>query len=119
MMDRHPGRAARGVEEGIEEGPVRYGIRSVGHAFRLAVRTRHRAGIEMIADDHDRRFHFSARHHRVEGESRPMTLTEAQPADARGQSLKSDPLAGEIEPAMKMCIVGEKLLHLAIGLADV
>ena len=55
VMDRHPGGAGRCVEQRVQDRPVGDRVAAIAHAFRLAVRRRHRSGIEMIAADHDRR----------------------------------------------------------------
>ena len=48
-----------------------------------------------------------------------MALAKTEPADARGQSLERDALAGKIQPAGKRAVTGKELAHLAIGLRDV
>ena len=48
-----------------------------------------------------------------------MPVAEAQPADARRQSLERDALAGHVEPAVQVRVVGEELAHLPVGPADV
>ena len=48
-----------------------------------------------------------------------MPLAQAQPADARRQALERDALARHVEPAVQMRVVGEELLHLAVGRVDV
>ena len=58
-------------------------------------------------------------HHLVEREAREMALAQAQPADARGQPLERDALAGHVEPAVQVRVVREQRLHLAVGRADV
>jgi hypothetical protein len=42
----------------------------------------------------DRGFELAFRHHLVEGQAQPVTVAEADPADARGQALELD-AAGE------------------------
>ena len=80
---------------------------------------RDRAGIEMIAADHDRRLQFAARDHLVEREAEPVALAEADPADARRQALEVDALARHVEPVVQMRVVGQQFLHLGVGLVDV
>ena len=119
MMERHPRRAAGGVEERIEERPVGHGVGAVGHRFGFAIRRRDAAGVQMIAADDDRRLELARPYHLVEREAGEMALAQPQPADARGQALERDALARHPEPAMQMRIGGKELLHLAIGLVDV
>ena len=45
-------------------------------------------------------------HHLVEGEPEPMTIAQAHPADARGQSLELDALARHVEPVMQRASFG-------------
>ena len=56
MMKRNPTRAARRVQQRIENRPVSNCIRAVFHCFGLAKWRSDRAGVEMIAADRDRRF---------------------------------------------------------------
>src|SRR5262249_58500333 len=65
----HPPGPARGIDERIEHRPVGDGIRAVPHAFGLAVGRGYRAGVEVVAADHDRRLEFAAPHHLVEAQS--------------------------------------------------
>src|SRR5207248_8068173 len=92
MVERDPGGAARAVQERIEQRPVGNRIRAVAHRLGLAVRARHRAGIEMVAPDDERRLELAACHHLVECQSGPMSLAEPEPADARRQSLETNAL---------------------------
>src|SRR5215467_7668032 len=73
----------------------------------------------MIAADHDRRLELAPRDHFVERETGAVPLAQAQPADPRRQTLKSDPLGCEIEPSMQPCVVGKELLYLAISSMNV
>src|SRR5437879_9706709 len=99
VVDRDPGRAARAVEQRVEEGPVGHGIRAVLHRLGLAVGAGHRARIEVVSADDDRRLQLPVSHHLVEGEARAMALAEPEPADSRGQALETDLFPGEVEPA--------------------
>jgi hypothetical protein len=88
VVERNPRRAARAVEERVEQCPVRYRIGAVAHRLGLAVGARHRSGVEVISPDDDRRFELSRAHHLVEREPGAMPLAEPQPADARRQALE-------------------------------
>ena len=54
VVDAHPGRPGGGVDQGVEERPVRDRIRPVAHRLRLAVRRGDGAGVEVVAPDDDR-----------------------------------------------------------------
>src|SRR5580658_3488546 len=73
----------------------------------------------MIAADHDGRFELACADHFVEGEAGTIALAQSQPANARGQSLKRDPLPSHIEPAVNFAILREQLLDLRVGFVDV
>ena len=53
MVDAHPSRSGRSVQQGVEDRPVGDGVRPIAHPLRLAVRAGDRAGIEMVAPDDD------------------------------------------------------------------
>ena len=61
VMERHPGRALAQFKQRIEQRPVGNRVRAVAHRFGLAVGAGDRAGIEMIAADHDGRLQLAAR----------------------------------------------------------
>src|SRR5260221_11325312 len=93
VMHRHPGGAARRVQERIQNGPVRDGIAAVAHALGFTVRRRHRAGFEMVAADHDWRLEAAFAHELVEAEPETRALAVAKPEDPRRQPLERDALA--------------------------
>src|SRR5262245_14411653 len=72
----------------------------------------------MIAADDDRP-DLAFRHHLVEREAEAMPLAQANPANARRQTLERDALLRHVEPAMQMRVVRDELLHLRVGLGDV
>ncbi|EAR52350.1 hypothetical protein OG2516_07732 [Oceanicola granulosus HTCC2516] len=117
-MQAHPGRAARGVEERVQQRPVRYRVGAVLHRLGLAVGRGDGAGIEVVAADHHRRRQLAVAHHLVKGEAEPVALAEPDPADSRRQPLEGDPLARHVEPGVQVRIV-DQLLHLGVGLVDV
>ena len=119
VVDRHPGRSRRGVEQGVEERPVGDGVGPVAHPLRLAVRRCHRAGVEVIPADDDRRLEVAARHHLVEPEAETVALPVAEPADAGGQALELDLLAGHPDPARQRLVVRELVEHGPVGGRDV
>ena len=70
VMQRHPRRAAGGVEQRVQQRPVGDRIGAVQHRFGLAIGRRDAAGVEMVAADDDRRLQLAACHHLVEREAR-------------------------------------------------
>ena len=48
-----------------------------------------------------------------------MALSEAEPANARGQALEGDALARHLEPAVQVLVVWEERLHFRVGPVDV
>ena len=95
---RHPGGAARAIQQRVEQRPVGDRVRAVFHRFGFAVGRGDGAGIQMIAADDDRRFQFAARHHLVEREADAIAVAQSDPADARRQALEADALARHVEP---------------------
>ena len=115
-----PGRAAGGVEQRVEQRPVatprrcrRASLRSRGWAMATEPESRWSRPITIGA------FSSPAAHHLVEGQAGAVALAQAEPADARRQALERDALARHVEPAVQVRVVGEQLLHLGVGLADV
>src|SRR5665213_3637101 len=52
LMQADPTGAACGIYEGVEYGPVGYGIAAVCHGFRFPVGAGHGTGIEVVPADH-------------------------------------------------------------------
>ena len=73
----------------------------------------------MVAADDDRRFDSACAHELVEAQSGSRALAVANPADARGQPLEVDPLAGRLDPAHQGVVIRELLDHRAVGYGDV
>src|SRR5689334_15722093 len=93
MMKRNPARAARRVQQRVQDGPIGDCIRSVFHRFSFAKWRRYGSGVEMIAADCDRRFEIAALHEIVDGFAHLGTLAVTEPADARRQSLEVNAIA--------------------------
>ena len=119
VVEAHPGGAAGGVEQGVEQWPVRHGVGAVPHGFGFSIGAGHRARVEVIAADHDGRLQLAGLDHLVECQSGTVALAQAHPADARGQALERDPAARQVEPAMQVLVVRKQRLHLAVCLVDV
>src|SRR5207247_9463293 len=54
VVDRDPARAAGRVQQAVEQGPVADGVGAVEHRLGLALGRGDRAGVEVVAPDHDR-----------------------------------------------------------------
>ena len=119
VVHRHPGRAGRGVQQGVQQRPVGDRVAAVAHAFGLAVGRRHRAGVEVIAADDDRRRDTTLAHQLVEPQPEARALAVAEPEDARRQSLERDALLRQPDPAAQRRVVGEHLERGLVGGGDV
>ena len=119
VVQRYPSGAAGGVQQGIEQRPVGNGVRAVLHRFGFAVGAGHRAGIQVIAANHNRGGYFAGTHHFVKRQTELGAQTQAHPADARGQTLEADAFARHVEPAVQGGIVGNQFFHFGIGFVDV
>ena len=82
VVNRHPRRAARGVQQRVQQRPVGDGVAAVLHRFGLAEGRGDRAAVEMVAAHHDRRLELAALHQIVERQAELRALAVAQPADA-------------------------------------
>ena len=119
MVQRHPGRAAGGVEQSIEQRPVGHGVGAVLHRLGLAVGAGHRAAVQVVAADYDGRAQLTRAHHFVEGQAELGAQTQADPADTRRQALEADALAGHVQPAVQVGVIRDQFLDLGVGLVDV
>src|SRR5271166_1189430 len=119
VVDGDPGRAAGGVEQGVEQGPVGDGVAAIFHGFGFSVWRSDRAAVEMVATHDDGRLELASLDHVVHGEAEFGALAVAEPADARGESLKLDALAGEVDPAAEDAVVREHLQDQIVGGVDV
>ena len=91
VVEADPGRARGRVDQGVEDRPVGDGVGAVAHGLGLAVRAGHRAGVEVIAADDDRRRHLARRDELVEAKPGLRAIAVAEPADARGEALDRRP----------------------------
>ena len=119
VMNGNPRCPARGVQQGVQERPVRDRVGAVAHRLGFAVRARDRSTVEVIAADDHGGFQFSRADHLVEREAEPVALPQPHPADARRQSLKLDVLPSRIQPVVEMRIVGDEFLDPGVGAVDV
>src|SRR5690606_9865370 len=92
---------------------------TVPHRLRLAEGARYRAGVEVVAADHDGRLQLAPAHHVVEEQSRPVALAVAEPADARRQPLEREALHALGEPAAQALVLGEELEERPVRPPDV
>src|SRR6478736_6575311 len=87
VVDGHPGRAGRGVDQRVEQRPVGDRVGPVEHRLGLPVRRGDRAAVEVVPADHDRGLELAGRHHLVELEPGPVALAVPEPTDPRRQAL--------------------------------
>ena len=69
----------------------------------------------MVTADNDRGFQFATCNHFVELQTRSVAVTKSNPADARRQALKRNPLPCHVQPVVEMGVVWKQLLHRLIG----
>ena len=119
VVDADPGRARRRVQERVQDRPVGDRVGAVAHRLGLAVRGGDRAGVEVVAPDHDGRRDRARADELVDREPRLGAVAVAEPADPRGQALEGDPLGGELEPALEQRVVGEEPPELVVDRRDV
>jgi hypothetical protein len=108
-MDADPRGAGRGVHECVEDRPVGDRIGSVAHGRGLAVGRRNRARVEVVATDHHRRGNLARSDELVDREPSLRAVTEAEPADPRGEPLERHPIGSQLEPSLEERVVGEEL----------
>jgi hypothetical protein len=96
VVERHPGRAGRGVEQRVQQRPVGDGVGAVLHRLGLAVGRGDRAAVEVVAADDDRGLQFAAGDHLVEG------LRPAR-AGRRARSSRCAPAGPERRSARAPC----------------
>src|SRR5207244_4720353 len=89
---------AADCDERIEDGPICNRVGAVLHPFRLAVGRRDRAGVEMVAADHDRSLELALADHVVEAQPHQSALAIAEPADACRQTLEVYLLTRQPQP---------------------
>ena len=119
VVDADPGRARRHVDERVQDRPVGDRVGAVAHRLGLAVRRGDRAGVEVVAPDHDRRLDAPAADELVDREARLRAVAVAEPADPRRQPLERDPLGRELEPALQELVVREELAQRLVDRRDV
>src|ERR1700744_1686260 len=73
----------------------------------------------MIAADDDGGGQLAVGDHLVEREPQAMALPQAYPANARGQTLEVDAIAGHVEPMMQMRVVGNQLPDFRVRLVNI
>ena len=109
----------RGREERVQDRPVGDRVGAVHHRLGLAERRGDRAGIEVVAADHDRRRHLAAADELVEDQARLRPVALAEPADPGRQPLELDPVGRELEPPLQQRVVGEGLAQRLVDAVDV
>src|SRR6185436_5132884 len=115
MVDGHPRRARSGVDHGVQQRPVRDGVRPVEHRLGLAIRAGNRAAVQMITTDDDRGADLARRDQIVERQAGLVTLAITEPADARRQPLETDLVASAAQPFVQPVVVGKEIHHSLVG----
>ena len=82
----------------FEQRPVGDGVGAVPHVFGHDVGMRHRASIEMIAREGNRRRQFAVAHHAIDLKAELRALAMAEPGDARRQAFERHMLARKLHP---------------------
>ena len=77
------------------------------HRLGLALGRGDRAGVEVVAPDHDRGLDLAGGDHLVEAQPGEMALAVAEPADPRRQALEVHPLGRQLDPAAR-CAPGRR-----------
>src|SRR5918998_1424219 len=119
VVDRYPARPARGVEEGVEDRPVGYGVGSVPHSLGLAVGGGDAPGIQVVAPYDYRGGDGPVCDELVEAQPCPLARASPEPADARREPLEADLLSRLLDPAPEARVVGEELEDGVVGRGDV
>src|SRR5471032_182575 len=119
VVQGNPGRAARGVKQGVEQWPVGHSVGTVLHRLGFAVRAGYRTGVQVVATDDDWRGQFTAANHFVERQAQLGALAQANPADTCRQTLEADALAGHVQPVVQVSVVRDQLFDFGVGLVDV
>src|SRR5712692_5203141 len=119
VVDGDPGGAAGGVQQGVQQGPVGDGVGAIEHLFGFAVRRSHRAAVQMVAADDNRRLQLAPGHQLVERQAEFRPLAVAQPANARRETLEAHALLRQADPAVEDRVVREELQHQFVGAIDV
>src|SRR5258707_1185043 len=118
-MDRDPASSARGIQQGIQDRPIRDRIGSVLHCLSLAEGRRYRSRIEVVPSDRNRRVEIAFSHQVVTRYSHFGTITLSEPANPRRQPLKLKLLLRQPEPATQRLILGKKAQSKIIGFSNI
>src|SRR5579863_5368336 len=119
MMEADPRCTGSRIEQRVENRPVGDGIGPIEHFLCFAIRAGDRAGIKMVAADGDRCRDFTFAHKLVDGEAHPGAFAAAEPADTRGQALKSETATSQFQPAGENLVFGKEFESKFVGAVDV
>src|SRR5438093_3869813 len=119
VVDGDEVRARRGVQQRIEDRPVRDRIGAVPHPLRLPIWGGDGACIEMVARDDDGPAELLVPHHPVDDRPEPSPLTVPEPAHSRRQALPRNELLREFDPSYERRVVLEFPGHDLVGPEDV
>src|SRR5581483_5271160 len=119
VVDADPTGTRCGVHERVQDRPVGDRVRAVAHRFRLPVRGGNRAGVEVVAADHDRRGDATRANELVDREPRAGAVAVPEPADPSRKPLEGDPGGRDLEPPLQERVVREELLQSFVDGGDV
>src|SRR6478752_6618574 len=119
VVDGHPGRAGRGVDQRVEQRPVGDRVGPVEHRLGLPVGGRDGAAVQVVAPDDDRRRQLTGGDHLVEPQSGLVPLAVAEPADPGRQALEADLVPGAAHPLLQPVVLREQLHDGPVGGVDV
>src|SRR5205814_3452536 len=119
VMNALPGRAGCDVETRVQDRPVGDRVGAVAHRLRLANRRCNRAGVEVVAPDHDRRLDATAADELVDSQAGRGPAAVAEPADPSRQPLERDPLGSQRQPALEGAVLREQFPQRLVDGRDV
>src|SRR5438093_848158 len=119
VVDGDQIRAGRRVQQRVEQRPVRDRIGAVPHPLRLAVRGRHRAGVQMIPGDDDGPAELARRHNAVDCLAEPRPLSVSEPTHPGREALPREVLLSEADPPGERLVVREFPQDDAVRLDDI
>src|SRR6267378_5660939 len=107
-MNRDPASPARGIQQSVQDRPIRDRIRSILHCFRLAEGRCDRSRVKVVTSDSDRRIQLAVSHQVIDLHSHFSAITLSEPANPRRQPLKLNSLLRQSEPATQGLIFGKQ-----------
>ena len=119
MMDGHPACPTGGIQHCVEQWPVGDRVGAVFHGFGFTVGRGDRAGIQMVAANHQGRVYLALVDQPVEFEPRFGALAILQPADSRGHALELYFVLGFVDPAVQRFLFRKQFKQGIVGSLDI